>query len=206
MVEKRTMTVYVVTYPPPKEIKSLVNIQDDDVIIGVDQAVFYLYKQRIRIDLAVGDFDSLKQQGLLHTIKTEKLPVKKDMTDTFYALTRAYEMSPDQVILLGGDAGERIEHMLAHMMLFHHFPSLKMMTDQSILYTSSQSLKMTHQGFINIFPYPEATVTLKGFEYPLDNYYMKPYDMLGISNQLMMDTGDIIIHDGTILIIETKAS
>ena len=77
MVEKRTMTVYVVTYPTPKEIKSLVIMKEDDVIIGVDQAVYYLYKQRIRIDLAVGDFDSLKQQGLLHTIKTEKLPVKK---------------------------------------------------------------------------------------------------------------------------------
>ena len=59
MVEKRTMTVYVVTYPTPKDIKSLTSIKDDDVIIGVDQAVFYLYKQRIRIDLAVGDFEIL---------------------------------------------------------------------------------------------------------------------------------------------------
>ncbi len=203
MVETCSMTVYVVTYPTPKEIKSLVHIQDDDVVIGVDQAVFYLYKQRIRIDLAVGDFDSLKQQGLLHTIKTEKLPVKKDVTDTFYALTRAYEMSPDKVVLIGGAAGERIEHMVAHMMLFHHFNDLKMMTENSIIYTSTKSLQITHSGFINIFPYPEAKVTLKGFEYPLDEYDMRPYDMLGISNQLTGDHGDIIIHEGRILIIET---
>lgn len=205
MVEKRTMTVYVVTYPTPKDIKSLISIKDDDVIIGVDQAVFYLYKQRIRIDLAVGDFDSLKQQGLLHTIKTEKLPVKKDVTDTFYALKRAYEMSPDKVILIGGDAGERLEHMVAHMMLFHHFPSLKMITDKSTLYKASESTEIKHQGFVNIFPYPEAQISLKGFEYPLSDYHMKPYDMLGISNKLSSDVGEIIITSGSILIIETNA-
>lgn len=204
MVERCPMTVYVVTYPTPKDIKSRITIKKGDVVIGVDQAVFYLYKQRINIDLAVGDFDSLKQQGLLHSIKTEKLPVKKDVTDTFYAIERAYEMSPDEVILLGGDAGERIEHMVAHMMLFHHFKTLKMITERSKLYITNQSIQISHQGFINIFPYPEAHISLEGFEYSLEKYHMQPYDMLGISNQLIVDEGTITLHRGCILIIETN--
>lgn len=203
MVERRSMTVYVVTYPTPKEIKSLVSIQSDDVVIGVDQAIFYLYKQRITIDLAVGDFDSLKQQGLLHNIQTKKLPVKKDETDTFHAIQMAYEMNPDHVVLIGGDGGERIEHMVAHFMLFHHFPKLKMLTEHSIIQVIDSKTKVTHQGFVNIFPYPEATVSLEGFEYPLTQYYMKPYDMLGISNQLTSNEGIIDVHQGRIMIILT---
>lgn len=203
MVERRSMTVYVVTYPTPKEIKSLVSIQSDDVVIGVDQAIFYLYKQRITIDLAVGDFDSLKQQGLLHNIQTKKLPVKKDETDTFHAIQMAYDMNPEHVVLIGGNGGERIEHMIAHFMLFHHYPQLKMITEHSTIQAIDSKTKVTHQGFVNIFPYPEATVSLEGFEYPLTQYYMKPYDMLGISNQLSSNEGIIDVHQGRIMLILT---
>jgi thiamine pyrophosphokinase len=63
------MRVLVVTYPTPKDIRKVVALHESDYIIAVDQAVLALYKQRISINLAVGDFDSLTNQGILSQLK-----------------------------------------------------------------------------------------------------------------------------------------
>jgi len=203
MVKRRMRKVYVITYPTPLEVHKIVSIKDEDYVIGVDQAVYYMYKQRIKVDLAVGDFDSLKHRSLLFGLQCEVLPSQKDITDTFFALTKAFEISQD-VTLIGGSGGTRIEHFYVHMMLFHHFPKMVMKTEFSVLRLIEQSTTITYDGFVNIFPYPEATISLEGFEYPLNYYTLKPYDVLGISNHVVESTGNIHIHQGRILIIETK--
>lgn len=194
--------VYVITYPTPLEIHKIVKIQEDDFVIGVDQAVFYMYKQRIKVDLAVGDFDSLRHKSLLFGLNCEVLPSHKDQTDTYHALTKAFDMS-DDVTLIGGSYGDRIEHFYVHMMLPFHFPKLVIRTEFSQIRCMSESQTMSHPGFINIFPYPQATISLDGFEYPLAHYTFKPYDVLGISNRLIKEEGMLTIHDGQVLLIET---
>ncbi len=204
MVEKVSMTIYVMTYPLPNDIKSRIQLKDDDFIIGVDQALAGLYKQRIPVHLAVGDFDSLKNKGLLHGLNVETLPVEKDMTDSFYALKRAHEMHHDEIILVGGAGGERIEHVVAHFNLFHHYPNLKMITEESVIFITNKHIQTSHHGYINIFPYQEAIVTLKGFKYPLQSYHLKPFDNLGISNELQSDHGEIMVEKGAILVVLTN--
>ena len=89
------------------------------------------------------------------------------------------------------------------MMLFHHYPKLNMKTEFSHLRLLDHDIMISSKGFINIFPYPEATLTFKGFTYPLDHYTLKPYEVLGISNELSEEKGFIQIHSGRILLIET---
>lgn len=194
--------VYVITYPTPLEIHKIVKIKEDDVVIGVDQAVFYMYKQRIKVDLAVGDFDSLRHKSLLFGLNCDVLPSHKDQTDTYHALTKAFEIS-DDVTLIGGSYGDRIEHFYVHMMLPYHFPKLVIRTEFSLIRVISKNDSITHPGHINIFPYPHATITLEGFEYSLNRYTFKPFDVLGISNRLNKEEGLITIHEGQVLLIET---
>ena len=33
-------------------------------------------------------------------------------------------------------------------------------------------MHITDQEYINVFPYPEATLTLKGFKYPLHSHHL----------------------------------
>ena len=204
MVEKSSMTIYVMTHPVPNDVRSRIQFEPDDFIIGVDQALSALYKQRIPVHLAVGDFDSLKNRGLLHGLNVEILPAEKDITDSFHALKRAHEMDYDEIILVGGAGGDRIEHMIAHMNLFHHFPNIKMITEESTLFILNKHMHITNQGYINVFPYPEAIISLKGFKYPLISHHLKPYDNLGISNEIMDSEGEIIVEKGTILVVVTN--
>jgi thiamine pyrophosphokinase len=203
MVRPTVKHVYVITYPTPSNIKSLIDLKDEDIVIAVDQALLYCVKQDIKVALAVGDFDSLIDKTLLLNVNHETLPVEKDETDTFYALKKAYEIS-NHVTLIGGAFGSRIEHMYVHMMLCHHFKSLKIRTEFSLISRIENNQTIDSKGFINVFPYPEAVISLNGFKYPLKHYHMKPFDTLGISNELLQSKGEIIIHSGSVLLIETK--
>ena len=104
MVEKESMTIFIITHPVPNDVKSLVTIKEEDVVIGVDQALSAIYKQRIKVDLAVGDFDSLKNKGLLHGLNTEELLSEKDRDkeNPIYFLGRLAEYkyyNMDQILI-----------------------------------------------------------------------------------------------------------
>ena len=44
----------------------------------------------------------------------------------------------------------------------------------------------------------------KGFHYPLDNFTLDPFVPIGISNDITSDYGEIIVEDGTLIVIETQ--
>lgn len=198
------MRAIVVTYPVPKDIRQIFQLKTDDYIIAVDQAVLALYKQRIKIDLAIGDFDSLKNKGVLKTLNTIELSPIKDVTDTYQAIVEAYQLDVDAVYLIGGFGGARIEHFMGHLTLFHAFPKLVMLDDHSeITCVEKGEYPMSTDGYISFYAYPEATISLKNFKYELDHYALQLFDNLAISNETKKDA-TLILHEGRILIVKSK--
>lgn len=199
------MRVIVVTHPTPKDIKKILSIEASDRIIAVDQAVLALYKQRIKIDLAVGDFDSLTNQGILTQLHVVRLNPIKDVTDTHQALVEAMKMDPDELIMIGGIGGDRIEHFMIHTMFFDEFPSLKMIDDHTIIERLNKGLhEIESKGYVSFVAYPKAVISLSGFKYNLNEYLLLTYDPLCISNEVMGDQGFIHVHDGSVLKIISK--
>ena len=198
------MRVLVVCHPVPRDIRSFFELKADDYVIGVDQAVLSLYKQRVPVNLAVGDFDSLKNQGILNQLEVVRLQPEKDATDTYQALLEAKKMSPEELYLIGGFGGERVEHFIANFYLFDQFKDLKMIDDYSKIYRLEQgTYDKDYDGYTSIFAYPHAEISLKSFKYELDHYDLKQYDPIGISNETKKDA-QIIVHQGSIIVIESK--
>ncbi|MDY0075502.1 MAG: thiamine diphosphokinase [Acholeplasmataceae bacterium] len=199
------MRTIIVTHPTPKDIKKIFSFEDSDVVIAVDQAVLALYKQRIKIDLAVGDFDSLTNQGMLTNLHVIRLNPIKDVTDTYQALLEASKMNPDQMIMIGGIGGERIEHFMIHTMFFDDFPNLKMIDDNTTIQMLSEGLyDLETTDYITYIAYPKAKLSLSGFKYPLSDYLLLTYDPLCISNELIDTKGQVHIHEGRVLQIISK--
>jgi thiamine pyrophosphokinase len=199
------MRVLVVVHPVPKDIKKIISYKDDDYIIAVDQAVLSLYKQRIPIDLAIGDFDSLNNHGILNTLNVLKLDPIKDVTDSYQALIEAKKLNPDEYIMLGGIGGNRVEHFMAHILLFNQFPKLKIINDNSeIFMLENQDYIVDFKGYVSIFAYDNALITLKGFKYPLEAYELKRYDPLGISNEMISNQATIKVEKGRVLVVLSK--
>lgn len=201
------MRAIIVTYPTPKDIRKIFPLKESDVIIAVDQAVLALYKQRIKIDLAVGDFDSLTNQGMLINLHVIRMNPVKDVTDTHQALVEAKKMNPDELIMIGGLGGERIEHFVAHTLFFDEFPELQIVDEYSTIKLLQEGLHDVHsKGYVSLFAYPKAKLSLIGFKYPLSTYLLMTYDPLCISNEVVEDHGIIHVHEGRLLMIESLKS
>ncbi len=199
------MRALIIVHPTPKDIRGIITLKDDDYIIAVDQSVLSLYKQRIKIDLAVGDFDSLKNLGVLNQLNVIKLKPEKDVTDTYQALVEAKKLNPDEMIMIGGIGGDRIEHFMVHLLHFNEFKNLKMIDDHSeIFMLESEELTVDHRGYISVFAYDHAVVSLEGFKYPLTNYALNRFDPLGISNEVIKEKAHIQIHEGRVLVVLSK--
>ncbi len=199
------MRAIIVTHPTPMDVQKILKLTKDDYVIAVDQAVSSLHDQGVHIDLAVGDFDSLENLALLTHLDTVKLDPIKDVTDTFQALYEANKRGYKDLVLVGGFGGDRIEHFIAHLMNFNHYDSLVMLNEDSRLYIKKEGTHViTHPGYISLFAYPEAIVSLIGFKYPLEAYQLSLFDAIGISNELSEKTGKMIIHHGAVLVVESN--
>ncbi|MFA5474342.1 MAG: thiamine diphosphokinase [Acholeplasmataceae bacterium] len=199
------MRTIIITHPTPKDIRSFFTFKDDDYIIAVDQAVMACYKQRLKIDLAVGDFDSLQNKGVLEQLNVVILNQIKDVTDTYQALVEANNLEPSDLILIGGFGGNRSEHFLANLMYFHEFPQLIMMNETTTIQMLADETKtIITDRYISLFGYPEGTVTLSGFQYDLEEYPLKLFNPIGISNELKKEEGHIHVKGHVLLILSEK--
>jgi len=197
--------VLVVTHPTPKDIRGFFPLREDDYIIAVDQAVSNLYKQRIKIDLAIGDFDSLSNHSMLNSLNVIKLNPVKDVTDTNQALIEAMNMKPDELYMIGGIGGERIEHFMVHTMFFNQFPKLVIKDEKSTLFLMEEGVHLlSNRDFNTFIGYPEALLSLTGFKYSLVLYKLNQYDPLCISNEILGSQGSVTVHQGRLLVIISK--
>ncbi|MBU1141073.1 MAG: thiamine diphosphokinase [Firmicutes bacterium] len=199
------MRVLVVTHPTPKDIRKILPLLESDYIIAVDQAVTSLYKQRIKIDLAVGDFDSLTNHSMLMNLNVVRLNPVKDVTDTHQALIEATKVNPDELYLIGGIGGERIEHFMVHTMFFSEFPKMIIKDENSTLFLLEKGMhEFANQEFNTLIGYPKAIISLDGFKYNLNEYQLLPNDPLCISNEIIEEKGYVRVHQGKVLMIISK--
>ena len=78
---------------------------------GVDRALAL----GLRVDLAIGDFDSVTPAGLAAAeaagARVERHPAAKDATDLELALDAAIALGPARIVVVGSDGG-RLDHLL----------------------------------------------------------------------------------------------
>ena len=180
----------------------------DSYVIGVDKGALFCLNNNIKMDLAVGDFDSVNindYELIKNTTKVVKLNPIKDDTDTEHALNLVKDY--DEILILGGIKGNRIEHFISMLIYLKKFPNLVIKDDYSIIFSSSKDLKIKKDEeykYISIFSLDNDTfISLKGFKYNLDNYNLKEDNPLGVSNEIIDDYG-IISLKGRIMIIRTR--
>lgn len=183
------------------------NILKDSYIIGVDKGAYLAYKKRIRLDIAIGDFDSINEveyNNLCSYTKIIKLNSIKDSTDTNEAIKLCKNY--DEIIILGGITGKRIEHFYANYLELVNNKKLSMMDDNSYIITSSNDvIPNNNYKYVSIFSItPYSIITLTGFKYNLNNYKLTNTDPLCISNEII-NNPIIKIHSGRVLIIYSKS-
>jgi len=198
------MKTIVITNYAPDNIRDIITIDDNDLVIAVDGALSQVLKQKIKVDLVIGDFDSLTTKSLLKGLNRIQLNKEKDETDTFVAVKKAYEMTRNEVFLIGGIKGDRIEHFIANILMLNEFPKLTIMDENSMIYLLETGKHLISKAsYISFFGFSEAKITLERFKYNLKDYHLKQYDPLCISNETIKSYGEITIKEGRVLVVKT---
>ena len=179
----------------------------DSYLIGVDNGALILANNKIEMDLALGDFDTAKEENLnlimKYSKKIKKLNPIKDDTDTFDALEIVYGKY-DEILVLGGIQGKRVEHLISNIYALKKYKGLKLIDDYSLIeiIDKDKEFKKDEYKYISFFSLKDSIVSLKGFKYNLDNYNLKVFDPICISNEIVDEVAYLTL-DGEVLCIKS---
>lgn len=199
------MNALIVVHPVPKHIKQIISMNHGDFLIAVDQAVSDVLDANIKIDLVIGDLDSLKNHDLLSDLKVIKLDREKDLTDTESAVIYAKKMNFSHITIVGGLGGLRFEHSYANVLLIKKYDNLTIITDRSKLFRLQMGRhQIEFNEYVNIFSIKDSIISLEGFKYGLTDYELNTSESIGISNEIENDFGVIDLKFGELLVILSK--
>lgn len=200
------MIVKCFTSPLDIETISLYKKDESELVICADRACLICAENKIDIDYAIGDFDSVTKAEFKTIEKTaknvESFSSVKDYTDTYLVIKKALEQDFETIVLYGG-LGDRIDHTLANLDLLMLGP-IQLLTKDTLVYVLDPGTYDIENPYDYISFYPLESIknlSLKGFNYDLQDYDLKRFDPLCISNQ---GEGTISFEKGCILVIHSN--
>ncbi len=178
-------------------------------VIAADRGLDYCLAAGIKPDLAVGDFDSVRDTNIhsLSRIECVRVSPIKDDTDTALAADMAVERGYRELRLLCA-LGGRLDHSIANIQLAYRLKCSKI---SAVLYGDGVSaffavgenvLIPKKSGYLSIFAYGgTAEVSAVGVKYPLEHGLLKNDFPLGVSNEITNEFAEITVHSGAALIV-----
>lgn len=204
--------------PPPEVFAELSSF---DVVICVDRGLDYAVKNELKVDLCIGDFDSVTDEAL-HRIDPEveihRFPSDKDETDLELALRLALDKGCTSAWVIGIGGGE-LDHWLGNYAILANpvYRSLQVRAiDADALVTVAHGSSPydetparyqihgqagEHVSLLAVFG-PAGPLTLDGFQYALDGELLAAGVGRGLRNVLVREQGTLLIENGTVLVIQ----
>lgn len=191
--------------------------KDGDYLIGADRGAEFLVRHGLAPDLALGDFDSVTERQLREiAVRSAALvscdAVDKDWTDSELALREALERGYEDIVLVGA-LGTRFDHGLANVHLlrqaYERGGRLVLADEHNEIRLCANELELEANlrfPYVSLLPLGlEATgITLQGFRYPLRDATLKLGWSLGVSNELVAESGRVSVRDGLLLVIRSR--
>ena len=183
-------------------------LRPGDLVICADGGYLTAKRLGLRVDLAIGDFDSLGYAPELIGGSVVRLPVEKDITDAEAAILAAEERGADELVLLGCTGG-RPDHTLAAQQLLAAVAErggrAYLVGDgftAYALHNGEVAFSENATGTLSVFAVGKIArdVTIKGAKYTLEHADLSPSVPLGVSNSFVGQGVFISVGDGTLLI------
>lgn len=185
-------------------------LKEVDTVLAVDGGWDVLVRLKVKADLLLGDFDSSAfsvshplVQDYVRNKKVLHFPVRKDQTDMELALCYCAQHLAKKVLLFGG-VGSRLDHTLINLSMIKRFTEGGMSIVEYSKYNvvrylvpgvyclSKPKEDFWYTSFL-LFS-GEATMTLRGFDYPLESVTLVAGSSLAISNHVLTVDNEVRIE------------
>ena len=191
------------------------NLPHDALVIAADSGVDHALALGLRVDVAVGDFDSVSPGGLARVeadgARIERHPADKDKTDLELALDEAVRAGAHDITVLGIGGG-RLDHLLANALLL---ASPAFAHCQIVAFDRDARVHVVHAGgaatplpgqpgeILTLLPVGGAAVgvTTAGLRYPLRGESLTPGTSRGVSNVVGALDASVQLEAGTLLAV-----
>lgn len=208
-------TVVVVTGGDPLDRSLLPPLPAGALVVAADSGVDRAHELGLRVDVAVGDFDSASAAALDRAMADgatiERHPPAKDATDLELALDAARRHAPDaaRVVVLGGHGG-RLDHLLANVLLLaspllRGVEAVAQMGRSRVTAIHHRAELLGRAGdLVTLLPVggPACGVVTEGLAYPLRDEDLLPGTSRGVSNVLEGGRATVTLRSGTLLAIQ----
>ena len=190
----------------------------DADIICVDAGANFALDQELDISLALGDFDSIKNENYRNLIEN-KVAMKsfnadKDMTDMELAIEYASKKGYTDCYLFGA-TGTRLDHTLANINLLikysKFFDKLVIIDDNNTISLADSSISKEHKitggkGYnLSLIKADfSPTISLKGVKWPLINHKIERASSLTISNKILEKEAVLSIEGGSCFVFLSR--
>ena len=184
----------------------------DDLSIAADSGYHTAVALGERIDLLLGDFDSIGDVPRDSGIEIQQVPAEKDYTDTQLAVEIAIDRGATDIIIIGGLSG-RLDHTLSTLAILEELHARKIygtVTDgQSrarYMKSSSTLIARSPYKYLSIIAADEVVkgVDIEGCKYPLKKATLRRCHQFAVSNEITGNVAFIAVKKGGVFIIESR--
>ena len=185
----------------------------EDLVIAADSGYLNARALGARVDILVGDLDSLGGASVPEGIELVKLDCEKDFTDTQAAVELAIERGCDDIVIVGG-IGTRFDHSLStagilgdmksrgvHAYVTNGYNRIRYLENDSLLVPKTSGYK-----YLSVVAIDKMCkgVSVDGCKYPLKNAKISRNNQFAVSNEIEGNIALVSVRKGAVLIIESR--
>lgn len=164
--------------------------------IGVDSGALAIIKQNLRLDLAIGDFDSvdLLEFNLIKKVakKIIKFKKEKDYLDGYLGIKAALKYDLNSIIYYYVDSYNRLDFNFAtlnfiykyNLLYFDKKNFMKKLNLNSNIFLYNDYKKYQ---YFSIIPITNTKISIKNAKYNTLNLILEPLSQNGLSNEMIFN-------------------
>ena len=187
-----------------------------DLVIAADGGLGVARSASIRVDLVVGDMDSVDPVSLAAAeadgVAVERHPGDKDESDLELALAAALDRGATTVRVVVG-AGGRLDHAVANLAVLTSprwsAAELELVVGESRAWVvrGRRILPLAAGDHVALLPIggDAIGVSTEGLVYPLSDERLDVHGARGIANEVLTDRPSVVVSEGVLLVVNSSA-
>jgi thiamine pyrophosphokinase len=202
----------------PPHPRAIDRVPSGSFVIAADSGLDHARAHGVRVDLVVGDLDSVSDSAIAAAIadgvSVETYPRDKDETDLAIAFDAAKRAGARDVILISGDGG-RLDHLVTGLLLLASTELEGMTIDAWIGEARVQVVREGGEAhvegrpgeLITLVPVggPAHGVRTEGLRFALHGETLDSGTTRGVSNEIEGTVAKVSLREGTLLMIQPEA-
>ena len=193
-------------------MRAPIDVPGDATVIAADVGLAEANRLGVRVDLLVGDMDSVGRADLeafeAAGGEIRHHPEDKDATDLDLAIGEALGADVQRVVVVGG-AGGRLDHLLGNALVLASSRFAALEVDAVFgaarlhVVRGRRELAGVRGELVSLFALggPARGVRTEGLRWALDEDTLDPGSSLGISNRFLGHRALVEVHAGVVLVV-----